>query len=206
MFIGYKFWFLQESSKINIISWWGERSSERQKNWPILYSQNAKKKQITHKKSKLNWEEFSRRTIYRGMNKEFSYLGFVTQNKDSCQGKKATLFLYTFFMVFVLKKVVFNDWRIFSLMHGSIVSQSCPTHCIPMNYSLPGSYLHGIFQARILEWVTIPFSRGSSPPGDQTQVSWIAGRFFTLWAIREAHYPWYGSILSLIKENGSVVP
>ena len=105
------------------------------------------------------------------MNREFSYLGFVTQYKDSCQGKEATLFLYTFFIVFVLKKVVFHDWRIFSLMHASLVSQSRPTHCNAMNYSLPGSYLHGILQARILELVTIPFSRGSSPPGDQNRVS-----------------------------------
>ena len=45
--------------------------------------------------------------------------------------------------------------------------------------SLPGSPVHGILQARILEWVTVPFSRGSSQPRDQTQVSHIAGRFFT---------------------------
>ena len=46
--------------------------------------------------------------------------------------------------------------------------------------------LHGILQARILERVAIPFSRGSSWPRDQTQVSYIAGRFFTIWATREA--------------------
>ena len=45
---------------------------------------------------------------------------------------------------------------------------------------------HGILQARILEWVAFPFSRGSSQPRDQTQVSYIAGRFFTNWALREA--------------------
>ena len=49
-----------------------------------------------------------------------------------------------------------------------------------------GSSAHGILQARILEWVAIPFSRGSSWPRDGTQVSCIAGRFFTIWAIREA--------------------
>ena len=53
--------------------------------------------------------------------------------------------------------------------------------------SLPGSSVHGIFQARILEWVAISFSRGSSRPRDGTQVSCIAGRCFTLWATREAH-------------------
>ena len=48
--------------------------------------------------------------------------------------------------------------------------------------SLPGSSVHGILQARILEWVAIPFSRGSSQPSDQTQVSCISGKFFTIWA------------------------
>ena len=64
------------------------------------------------------------------------------------------------------------------------VSQSCPTLCDPMDCSLPGS-IHEIFQARILEWVSISFSRGSSQPRDQTQLSHIAGRFFTNWATRE---------------------
>ena len=48
----------------------------------------------------------------------------------------------------------------------------------------PGSSVHGVIQARILEWVAIPFSRGSSQLRDRTQVSRIAGRFFTVWAIR----------------------
>ena len=60
-----------------------------------------------------------------------------------------------------------------------LVTQSCLTLCDPMDYSLPGSSGHGILQARILEWVAFPFSRGSSRPRDQTQVSCIAGRFFT---------------------------
>ena len=56
----------------------------------------------------------------------------------------------------------------------------------PMDCSLPGSSAHGIFQARILEWVAISFSRGSSWPRNQTQVSRIAGSFFTNWATQEA--------------------
>ena len=68
----------------------------------------------------------------------------------------------------------------------SEVSQSCLTLCDPMDCSLPGSSVHEIFQARILEWVAISFSRGSSRPRDQTWVSHIAGRFFTIWAVREA--------------------
>ena len=68
-----------------------------------------------------------------------------------------------------------------------LVTQLCPTLCDPMDCSPPGSSVHGILQARILEWVAIPFSRGSSWPRDQTPVSYIAGRFFTIWATREAH-------------------
>ena len=69
------------------------------------------------------------------------------------------------------------------------VTQSCLTLCNPMGCSPPGSSVHGILQARILEWVTIFFSRGSSQPRDQTQVSCIAGRHFILWATREVSLP-----------------
>ena len=66
-----------------------------------------------------------------------------------------------------------------------LVAQSCPTLCDPRDCSLPGSSVHGILQARILEWVSIPFSRGPSQPRDWTQVSCIAGKFFTIWATGE---------------------
>ena len=56
-----------------------------------------------------------------------------------------------------------------------------------MDCSLPGSSVHGIFQVRVLEWVSISFSRRSSKPRDWTQVSHIAGRCFTIWATREVH-------------------
>ena len=67
-----------------------------------------------------------------------------------------------------------------------LVVHSYPTLCGPMDCSLPGSSILGILQARVLEWVAISFSRGSSWPRDWTQVSCIAGRFFTNWATREA--------------------
>ena len=66
-----------------------------------------------------------------------------------------------------------------------LVTQSCPTFCDSMDYSLPGSSVHGFLQARILEWVAIPFSRGSFWPRDWTQVACNTGRFFTAWATRE---------------------
>ena len=58
--------------------------------------------------------------------------------------------------------------------------------CDPMDYSLPGSSVHGVFQARVLEWVAISCSRGSSWPRDRTQVSSIADRRFTVRTTREA--------------------
>ena len=60
----------------------------------------------------------------------------------------------------------------------SLVAQSCLTLCDPMDCGLPGSFFHGILQARIVEWVGIPSSRRSSQPKDQIPVSCIAGRFF----------------------------
>ena len=67
-----------------------------------------------------------------------------------------------------------------------ICAQLCPTLFYPVDCSLPGSSVHGDSQARILEWVAMPSSSWSSQPRDQTQVSHIAGGFFTSWATREA--------------------
>ena len=67
----------------------------------------------------------------------------------------------------------------------SEVAHSCPTLCDPMDCSLPGSSVRGIFQAKILEWVAISFSRRSSQPRDWTQVFCIVARRFTIWATRE---------------------
>ena len=58
--------------------------------------------------------------------------------------------------------------------------QLCPTLCDPMEYRPPGSSVHGVLQARILEWVAFASSRGSSQPTDRTQVSCIAGGFLTI--------------------------
>ena len=66
-----------------------------------------------------------------------------------------------------------------------LVVRLCQTLCDPINCSLPGCPVHGILQARILEWVAISSSRGSSQPKDRTQVSCITCGFFTIWATRE---------------------
>ena len=60
------------------------------------------------------------------------------------------------------------------------VTQSCPNLCDSMDCSLPGPSVHGILQARILQWVTISFSRGSSQPRDRTRASRIVDRCFTI--------------------------
>ena len=73
-----------------------------------------------------------------------------------------------------------------SELKWSDVTQSCPTLWDTMDCSLSGSSVHGILQVRILEWIIIPFPRGSSQLRDWTQVSCIAGRFFTVWSPREA--------------------
>ena len=93
--------------------------------------------------------------------------------------------------------VMFNnyEWKqvilLLKVKSESEVAQSCPTLCDPMDWSLPGSSIRGIFQARTLEWVAISFSRGSSKPRDRTHVSRIAGRHFTIWANWEARYSYY---------------
>ena len=77
----------------------------------------------------------------------------------------------------------------FAKMHECLVSevaQWCPTLWDPMDCNSPGFSVHGILQARILEWVAIFFSRGSSQPRNRTWVSCIADRHFNLWATREA--------------------
>ena len=71
------------------------------------------------------------------------------------------------------------------LCKWSEVAQSCPTLWDPMDCSLPGSSVHGIFQAIVLEWNAISFSSGSSQPRDWTWVSRIVDRRFTIWATRE---------------------
>ena len=75
------------------------------------------------------------------------------------------------------------------LRFGYMLSlQSCPTLCNPMDRSLPGSSVHGILKARILEWVAIPFSRGSFKPRERTCLSYIsslASGFFTTSAMWE---------------------
>ena len=84
------------------------------------------------------------------------------------------------------------------------VAQSCLTLCKPMDDSPPGSSVHGILQAWILEWIAIPFSSGPSRPRDQTPVFRIAGRFFTFWATKESQYALSVHLMLAWKKKSSV--
>ena len=84
------------------------------------------------------------------------------------------------------KRNLFKSLKLDFLFVCVWVAQLYLTLCDPMDYSPPGSYVHGILQVRISEWVAIPISRESSQHREWTQVSCIAGRFFTAWTTKEA--------------------
>ena len=86
---------------------------------------------------------------------------------------------WIFKIITSINKIRFNSFQI--TIAVVLVTQSCPALCDLMDCSPLGSSAHGISQARILEWVASSFSRESSQPEDETQVSHIAGRFFTIW-------------------------
>ena len=88
-------------------------------------------------------------------------------------------------------KTIGNFTLLTSCMSVSLVTHLCLTLCDPMDWSLPGSSVHGLLQARILEWLAIPFSRGSSRPRDWTWVSCIATH---LQCGRVGFYSWVGKI------------
>ena len=83
-----------------------------------------------------------------------------------------------------LVKIAFSAYKV------KVKSLSPVQLCDPMDCSLSGSSIHGILQARVLEWTAISFSRGSSQPRNRTRVSRIAGRLFTVWATREVFIKW----------------
>ena len=96
------------------------------------------------------------------------------------------------FWTVVLRRLLRVPWTArrssMSILKESEVTQLCPTLCNLVDCSPRGSSIPGILQARGLEWLAISFSRGSSQPRDWTQVSCIAGRYFTLWATREVKF------------------
>ena len=96
-----------------------------------------------------------------------------------------SLIIWSLFPIFTPATIT----EVFIYLFLFVIWSLCPTVCNPMDFSPPGSSVHGIFQAKILEWVAIPFSRGPSQAKDWTHVSCvscIAGGFLTCWAIGEA--------------------
>ena len=119
------------------------------------------------------WFERGRlKTLFRASNDLRCYLSSNEFFCDSVLG-----FSHAWFQSVVPKgEGISNDGNVTVNSAKVTVTQSCPALCDPMDCIVPG-----IIQARILEWVTFPFSRGSSQPRNQNGVSWIAGGFFTNW-------------------------
>ena len=93
-------------------------------------------------------------------------------------------------------------WDRYTLCCYCLVTKLCQTLCNRMDYNLPGSFVHGISQARTLEWVAISFSRGSFPPRDWPRISCISStgrRILNHWTTREPIIKQYNTILSFIR-------
>ena len=112
--------------------------------------------------------------------KAMTNLDSILKSRDITLPTKVRLVKATAFPVVMY---ACESWTIKTAESESEVAQLCPSLRHPC--SLPRSSVHGIFQAGVLEWVAISFSRGSSWPRDRTRVSCIVGRHFTVWATRE---------------------
>ena len=113
-------------------------------------------------------------------NKKYTNATYNNANCTEMKSISCLCFPLSFFYVCV------QLWGKVSTQVKVLVAQLCLILCKPMDCSSSGSSVHGILQPRILEWVAIPFYMGSSQPRDQSQVSCIAGKIFTVWATREA--------------------
>ena len=121
---------------------------------------------------------------------KFCHTKFATQKSSDPQKFSFSSYHSTLVLCILHQSILSHRTRvmhIFERKKESEVTQSCLTLCDPMDCSLPGSSVYGIFQARIVEWVSISFSR-SSRPRDWTWVSHIVGRRFTNWATREVSF------------------
>ena len=120
-------------------------------------------------------------------NVSFTACGFLSHSK-------IIKIIHCCFLLVILWSLSLSNPRIIVNEHSAmlcLVTQLCPTLCDPMDCSPPGSSVQGILQARILERVAMPSSRGCSQARDQIQAfCCIAGRFFTIWATREAPKMW----------------
>ena len=116
--------------------------------------------------------------------------------KDSC----IPMFIAALFIALKTRKTpkcsLTDEWiKRCGIKREREVAQLCPTLCNPMDCSLPGSSVHGIFQAIVLEWIAISFSKGPSQPRDWTRVSRIVDRCFTVWTTKYIHIMEYHSTI-----------
>ena len=118
------------------------------------------------------------------------YIPWSRKESDSTEQAHTHLFLYVFMYICRYPWYITIISVYMCVCVCVLLVQLCPVLCDRTDCSLPGSSVLGIFQARILEWITIPFSKGSSQPRDQTWVSCIAGKVFTDWVTREALKGW----------------
>ena len=106
---------------------------------------------------------------------------YELQNVSSGNAYGRECCVFTKLFPFVLGHIMQCERKSYGpLLALLLVAQSCPILCYPMDCSLSGSSVHGILQARILEWVAIPFSRGPSHPGIEPASPALQARFFTV--------------------------
>ena len=146
---------------------------------------------LFHGNSLKNYPHLPKHTIFQWLQQNsyvrctiFMYHSGKNRPTPLCQNA----FLWINFILYLTENALWDLFRWWALyVTLSEVAQLCPTLCDPMDCSLPGSSLHGIFQAIVLEWIAISFSRGSSQSRDRTRVSRIVDRRFTVWATKEGH-------------------
>ena len=142
----------------------------------FMHAGNTDEWWLSEHKVKNNWHACRVQGGKKAANQDERLL----QTGEGCTGIDTLDFLF-------LYRLSPNDYLFTDEMHFvhvgkhrcCLVTKLCPAACGPMGYSLPGSSVHGISQARILEWVAISFSRGSSQTRDQTWFFCLAGEFFS---------------------------
>ena len=168
----------QTTSIITVIHWkpvWSPPSPRQapprapSSSWQLIWSPTE------------NWQVRHALGVYLSVLWKIVYICQYSEKSDPFLGKYLVIRNISFW--YTLEK---NKLLLAVYIMKVLVAQLCPVLRYPMDCSLPGSSVHGIVQARILEWVAIPFSRGSSWSRDWTWIPCIAGRFFTIWATREA--------------------
>ena len=154
--------------------------SEKSKNLQTIWLKNGQRDRSKHfAKEKYKWLTCT----WKCMQHE-NHQGNANQNHPEIAPLQSLLLPLTCVPVFLFFSGLIHRITVCPCL----VAQLCLALCNPKDCSLTGSSVHRILQARILEWVTIPFFRVSSWLRNWTWVSCIAGRFFTTWATREAHF------------------